>query len=473
MSSVPFLQIGKQWPPEGESDRLLTYANYEAYYRRVAREVIASKRIDQTETILRYPNLISRAYAALMFGEPLRVRFDGEASEDATTTWQDLADKCEWDALNFEQGFIASAIGDAFYKASERDDVVRIDMVPGSIVFKYVNPDNVREVLAVVIAWLVKDPADSKKWLLRAEVHEVGKITHELFTMEGQTAIKAQTTFATVYGDAIPLGVVDGEVPTNVDDFLVHHAPNNRWGSQVFGEADISGSETILRGIEDRVFKIKNILDDHANPKMALPPGILNDKGQIERQSLDGMLFEIRPVQGTVNGLLVPQYITWDGELTSAQEDRDWLRDTFLMMTQIAPQLLNISRDGNAPSGSALRRMMLGTVAAVNYKRLLFNAPIRRTIRSAMALAGHNDLQIATEWQDGLPMDPVEQATIEQIRTGGKPTTSTRQAIMRLDEAGEQAADNTVAEIQAERSAEPAAPQDLTGTLRDNLNPGT
>lgn len=474
MITIPFLAPGKQWPPQNESARLTAYSVNERYYRRQARELITARTTAQKEVMLRLANLVSKAYAALLFGEPLSVGFKGEsdgARANAAAAWDIIADRSEWDALNFEQAFIASCMGDAFYKVTERDKKVRIGMVPGSIVFVHTSPDDVREVLAYVIAWMVQEPGAADKWLLKAEIHEPGLIRHELYRMDGKTTIKDRVKFSEVYGAETPSEITDEPISTGIDDFLVQHVPNNRWGSVVYGEADIAGQETILRAIEDRALNNKLILDDHARPKMAVPPGILDEQGKVRRESFDGMLFEMMPIPGASSGgLLVPQYITWNGEMTSAQAERDWLRDTFLMMTQIAPQLLNLTKDGNAPSGSALRRMMLGTVAATNQKRIVFSAPIRKTIRNAMALAGFKDIAPTVEWQDGLPMDPLESAQVEQIRTGGKPTTSLLQAIKRIDGGDDAAAAETMRQIEEDRASEPADPRDLAGNFQDALN---
>ena len=57
------------------------------------------------------------------------------------------------------------------------------------------------------------------------------------------------------------------------------------------------------------------------------------------------------------------------------------------------------------------------------------------------------------EWQDGIPADPLEAAQIEQIRIDSG-TTSTKFAIMRLDDMSEDEAEKMAKEIKDEQAIE-------------------
>ena len=132
---IPFLLPGSAWAPKDQTQRLIKYHILEAYYRREAIDLLQTKNNKPSEMILQLPNLISRAYASLLFGESIKISFN--ENEMAQEKWNEIDDESEFDSLNFEQGFISSAMGDCFYKIIKQDDKVSIGMIPGSIVFAY------------------------------------------------------------------------------------------------------------------------------------------------------------------------------------------------------------------------------------------------------------------------------------------------------------------------------------------------
>ncbi|MEF2919311.1 MAG: hypothetical protein U0O22_02445 [Acutalibacteraceae bacterium] len=58
--------------------------------------------------------------------------------------------------------------------------------------------------------------------------------------------------------------------------------------------------------------------------------------------------------------------------------------------------------------------------------------------------------EITIKWNDGLPSDPVEDAEIANIRTGGKATLSQYTAIKRLDKMSDEDADTELEMIRGD-----------------------
>jgi len=82
------------------------------------------------------------------------------------------------------------------------------------------------------------------------------------------------------------------------------------------------------------------------------------------------------------------------------------------------------------------------------------------------------DLALQIDWRDGLPEDPEEAARIEQIRTGGKATSSVWSAIRRLDGGPPQSIEREIERIREEEMAEAAPMASLTGGLIGELDFG-
>jgi len=220
-----------------------------------------------------------------------------------------------------------------------------------------------------------------------------------------------------------------GSVETGIDQLLVAEVDN--LPSSGWSHPDLLGSEGTTRMIDDRISRDTEILNKHANPKMRVPTGLLDEKGQVMRQTFDGMLFEVDPS----SGLLLPDYITWDAKMKDSFEYLDRMIDMALLNTGLAKQIIGFEgKTGFADSGTALRLRMIPTLATVNRKRLHFHPAIDQIMRSALALAdgiegfGQTALretdQIIIAWRDGLPEDPLESARIAQARSANGRTAS-------------------------------------------------
>lgn len=95
--------------------------------------------------------------------------------------------------------------------------------------------------------------------------------------------------------------------------------------------------------------------------------------------------------------------------------------------------------------------MMISPLAKVNRTRMRFDSALKKAIKLCSQLGGENIVNLEREkinifWNDGLPDDPVEEANLMNIRTGGKATISQFSAIQRLDNLTDE---DTQAELEA------------------------
>ena len=110
--------------------------------------------------------------------------------------------------------------------------------------------------------------------------------------------------------------------------------------------------------------------------------------------------------------------------------------------------------------------MMISPLAKVNRTRMRFDSALKKAIKLCSQLGGENIIDLSKEkinifWNDGLPDDPVEEANLMNIRTGGKATISQFSAIQRLDNLTDE---DTQAELEAIQEEE------STSNPMNNLN---
>jgi hypothetical protein len=139
---------------------------------------------------------------------------------------------------------------------------------------------------------------------------------------------------------------------------------------------------------------------------------------------------------------------------------------------------LGDAKTGAAPSGTALRRLMIAPLAKVARVRNKMDDAIKEAFRLCGLLGGVDMTDVSITWQDGLPGDPVEEATIIKSRTKDGQTMSVKRALMQYDAMSEEDAEDEIAQIEAENAAaSPMTPYggydataDEDRDLEDNTN---
>jgi hypothetical protein len=87
-----------------------------------------------------------------------------------------------------------------------------------------------------------------------------------------------------------------------------------------------------------------------------------------------------------------------------------------------------------------------------------FKTALQKAVRLCSQLGGDgvvdlSDVPISVTFMDGLPNDPMEEATIMATRTANKPTISQKRALMVYDGMSPEDAENELQQIQDEEAA--------------------
>jgi len=423
-----------------ERERFLRYDKFRKMFRGEHRELFHDEIVRRLSTsqleyvnyiICNFCKLVSLTSADYLFGEPhiYRVKSGNKNSQERLT--QIVRDN-KLHALNYRIGLGCSYRGDAFYKVRFENNFPIIEPVKADIVFPEFDEDNTFKPVRVKIAWIkVKDGVP----YLRLEIHEKGQIRNEMYRIR-RGKVAEQVPLERVYENPPP------EVQeTQVDDFLVVHAPNWCGDEEFWGYSDYYDIETLIDELNNRYSQVADILDKHADPKLAVPQSVfdtlVDEKGEADKKDLG--LIGIPD-----DAKVLPQYLTWDAQLEHCFKEIEYILKALMLFTETSPDLFGL--EGKGPeSGRALRFRLMRTLAKVRRKAIFFDPVLKKVLYLAQALdgafgKGPGPEEVEIEWKDGLPVDQKEQAEIENIRTGGRPTTSLISAIKRLDDVDDETA---------------------------------
>lgn len=494
--TIPFLQRGMPWPPPGDFgvERLRRYAENELLFRGkhelVYKDWVRLLREDQKATLelaVDFPGAVSRLFADLLFGETPRFAI-GDMYDSAEQKWLDtLIEENGLHTLNYAAALAQSFRGDVIYKVRLEEGRERavIETVPASLWYPVVDPDNVKRIIGHVIAWeKIREEGSGKNKpqkvrYLRAEIHLPGSVHQRLWRLEqskeGPLVIGERADLRLFYDQPPP-----EDQETGVAEPLVVHVPNLELDNSPFGLDDYTAADTLFQELDIRLAQISRVLDKHVDPNMYGPP--LGSDEDEERSPvghrvarIGGRYFEVDSDQ------VIPGYLVWDAQLSAAFEYLDRLLYALYIATDTNEAAFSLLKGGNVPSGTALKRLLMRPLARTNRKRVYFDWALRRVIKLAAKLEAANgrdlpidpaDLALQIDWRDGLPEDPEEAARIEQIRTGGKATSSVWSAIRRLDGGPPQSIEREIERIREEEMAEAAPMASLTGGLIGELDFG-
>jgi len=422
------------YPPRGHEARIKGYERYEKLFLGQHREVYniqPGKYQALRYIVANFAGLISKLSADLLFGEEADYLVAGE-DEAAQGALGGIVARNQLHALNYESALSNSFRGDAIYKVrwgkrtpqSEEPEAI-IEEVPASIYFPELDEDDVRKVARVTLAWVKRDPSDSRRAFLRLEEHEPGVIRHRLYRLgSGRPAEQVPLSTLEAYAD------LPEEEQTGLDHIPVFHIPNCRHGSRFWGISDYEGLDSLFEAANNRLTQIDVVLDKHVAPKIILPPGFIDDDGKVRFDQMEAVHLE--------PGAAPPSYLTWEGQLAAAYQQLDRLLELLFMLSETAPSAFGLDKYGVAESGRALRLRLLRTLAKINRKRLYYDQGLKSALLTAQILdvthgsGEYEPAEPAIQWADGLPEDTFEMVQIESQRLAAG-NTSIESSIRRLD----------------------------------------
>lgn len=455
-----------KFPYKQHENRLERYEHYsklfkgnhfEAFNIKINQEDFSKAYAQLRYIAINFAGLVSKVMADFLFSEPPKFKVDDGDQEFIDA----LIEENKLPVQNYESALSNSFMGDACYKirigkrnsADKKPTVIIEDFNP-AIYFPHTDDMNVRaNPEKEEIAYTFKH---GSKTYLYQELHTVGSIEYHVFEMEGDE-IKVEITNPADVGISVPTGGVE---QTLIDRNTIVHVPNWKTGSTRMGISDYFDLESIFYAINNRITKVDNILDKHSDPILAIPEGILDEDGKVRRESLN----MIEVPDGSTGSQGKPEYIVWNANLDSAVSEIDKLVEFLFMVSETSPDILGMGK-GQSDSGRALKLKLIRTIAKAQRKRLYYDVALKEVIYIAQLLAKAHNLEVGgvklkgeavypeIEWEDGLPVDIVEQVDVETKRIDAG-LTSTKDAIMRIDNVDEEVAEQKLKDIDEESKIE-------------------
>jgi hypothetical protein len=426
--------------------------------------------------------LISKKSADFLFGENAIYSAGTKDDSPEQAKLEEWVKQNDLNITNYESALSNAYRGDSFYKVrwgQEHGGMVPKELDPFRVIIEAQNaeyvfpetyPNDSTRVMAYHIAIPVEiEGTDGEEWFLEVESHYPNRIVYKTFRMnpvdsyyDGTPFVSRPSHFGNVGYDLeyksfrIYAEVVERfrEVETNVPFPLVVHVPNYATDDSWEGIDDITELKGLFAEMNTRLSQISEILSKHADPAMIVPQGTLveDENGQPAYRVGVDKVFEV------MQGELEPKYLTWNGQLEYAFRELDKIIDLILMKAEIPAVALGVGDAGTSgASGLAIKWRLNSLLAKINRKRQYYDKALKRIFTIAQLLETDRktkvDFALFTphiKFQDGLPKDEMEQATIMQIRTGAKATISQKRAIMELENVSEEQAQQILDELEDE-----------------------
>jgi hypothetical protein len=421
-----FLQRGREFPPKSEVKRLDAYrvngmllddeawAALPDYKERVffhlANFSLPSERVYLFSA--NYWADIVAKMKELIFGVLPEVTVDGE---DEAVQWllheTDFMEKAKEGAADL------IALGDWVTKIVETPtgwDFINVDP---STWFPIVSRENVKQVIAHVLAWIA--PIDGDRYELQVQVHEKGKYTNRAFAVKSfnpDAYYVVQTTKQKVYCPSYEIGeelkesktgFVLGEHSTGLDDFAVMASANNPSTRKICGSSDFDYVTDAIMEYNVRQTLKNVVLDKHSAPKMYGPP-IEGDKGF-------GNYLEIPP------GGTTPNYLVWDASMQSVGTTIEGLKNDIANLSGLG-SLLHSNAFGESQGYDALMIKLAPALMRSAEKRSVLEKHFNRLISALFKRYAKSiePTEISVIWHDGIPTTESVRADIAQkhINTG-------------------------------------------------------
>lgn len=443
--------------------KLFDGAHFEAFKIRVSNKDFNDAYGKLRYLYVNFAGLISKLTADMLFGEPVKPRMD---NPDQQAWVEDFWRENNFDLTLYESELTASSQGDVLLnlwtdkrQPEDTKNSVFIGTTPPNIYFPHVNPFNVTgDPKVKELAWVFML---GKEQYLRRQIHEIGKIRNEIWSLKGDKLDALQSALLTSLG-------ISNEQATGINRHLLVHIPNWRTADRWNGYSDYYDLDSLFFAINNRISKIDNVLDKHTDPILMVPPGVIGEDGRVKK---DGRVIEIK--EGEKGK---PEYIVWDASLENAFKQIEKIVEFIYMIGEVSPDVLGLGQ-GVSDSGRALKYKLIRTIAKVNRKKLYYDRAIKEAIYVAQLLSKNgavvngkefpgNPTMPSLDWQDGLPVDDSEYIdTIQKELDAG--VTSTQDAIAKYHRIDESEAKDKLKEIEDENAAKMPEPLD------PNRNPFT
>lgn len=462
---------GDFFPPIEHQDRLKRYRENTLLFKGKHWDLFrkySSNRFSKFYVSANLAGVITKKSADFLIGDGVGVSAGKEDNSPEQIALERIKEENDLDILFYESALSNAYKGDSFFKVrygqefggvfpKEYDEYrVRVEALTAETVFPETAYHDNSKVIAYHIAVPVRvdfSVPNSRPggYKLQVESHYPGKIVYQEFEL---TVIRSEPD-GTAVEWKIGNSLGDAEVQeTGIPFPLVVHIPNFSTDDTWQGTDDLTELRPMFDELNNRLTQIASIMDKHSDPAMAVPQNILDvdDYGRPIFRVADSKVFEVDKQD------VMPQYITWNGQLNEAYQEIDRLTSLILTTAEIPEVALGLGDSGTSgSSGLAIKWRMNSLLSKIKRKRKYYEKGLKKIfviaemIETQVGIADYNPVRPKLLFSDGLPKDEMEQTTIALQNTGGAILQSQKTAIMNLFGLTEEQADAEIARIDEEQ----------------------
>lgn len=427
--NLDFIQQGRQYPPESEAIRIKEYYDNMRLFKSETEQVFASylARIsgdDYTKTAfmvsLNYFRLLSKKIADLVCGEKPDITFPDDISiqekENIVECINIINKKLRKAVIDY------SRIGECILRPYlGTDGKPKVTIISPIIWVPVVSEEDNSEIIHHCIAY---PETVGKDQLLKVQIHSVGSYEERIYKISGTKKINKTIDRQSISYTTYEIGslISTKNVMTGLDDFAIIHLANEPTSDNIHGVSDYNDIASIIAELEIRFAQVSKILDKHADPTVAAD--LINFSA--DDSQVDGIteFRSLRPTSGSglkmggaiavAPGGILPQYITWDGQLEASKWYIEMLLKQLDKITEMGAVLADNEQVGGTQGYEALQVRMVNARCKARRISEDLDEPYRKIIGMLYKLKTAKTLKVPLTivWNDGLPNDELRDTTI-------------------------------------------------------------
>jgi len=414
--------------------------------------------VKEVDPLTPVPSAISEIMGDLLFGEFPIISFNKDSTNELYTQWLKNNPQFKTDLL--ESATYASPLGTVFqynfqmnkkhyYKFIKSNKTVWDEDIWGISnlkIFDVLGPDQIRKRTGEVV-----EKANNKFVFYHIQEHTFNydESLESPYMDDGRKYkiidydIKVDKTtreIKKIYNEK--------ETLTDFDFMPIVKLDNLRQMGIKLGKSDYQGKEQLFAEIDNRIDQINYVLQEHAEPWVAVPQGIADENGKFNRRQ--GKMYE-KTGSGVDNEISIG---SWDAQLDSAFRQIETMTFMVFFTSRISAPIAGLEKGGQVESGRALKWRSVNTLTMINRKRKYWEEALEKFFYILTQLNDEwkkADISGFTiKWQDSLPMDDTEvvENVIKKVNNG---LLSHLKGIQEANEVNEEKAKSELDQINAER----------------------
>lgn len=453
-TNLDFLKEGGLFPPSTELDRLARYKRYDdLFYSRIQdayqtyidqKTEMGTSLVQQLGSIFTNPRIMNFARAITKKTVDLAIsrkpyiisnKSDNDVDlleiEHGTQIWKKT-----------RQGFTdVSRYGQAYIREYNKiprylkDNEGKVEMTAGepacnavnpSMVVEIVNPLDREDVQQFVIGWVdrVTEFGDNAitavnaidKYYLTVEIHNKGDFEMKRFEVSSPVLNYGQVKQYNIIREVTAQELKGKKFPTGLEGFAIKKLINYTTSDNPSeGLSDYDMLDTLMIELMQRVSQLSQVFTKHGEPAMQGSADLMSADENGNPVFYTGDFYPIGKDEQPLS------YITWNSQSKEILEYCNQILQNIWILTEMGDgTIMGYMRDnkGFADSGKALRMRLASPLMKVQ-GLLIDNQETIVSILLDFAKITGKDLKrsdIEIKWQDGLPIDNLEEANIFQAR---------------------------------------------------------